>query len=86
MIGVRVSFLWLSETMASEKPNGHQRSLEEDVGPHLPSLRLVSQNHGCHGCSVPSLSIDSGTYSLEPCHVLESSEGDLMLYFVSVFS
>ncbi|XP_051755054.1 uncharacterized protein mrvi1 isoform X7 [Ctenopharyngodon idella] len=60
--------------MASEKPNGHQRSLEEDVGPHLPSLRLVSQNHGCHGCSVPSLSIDSGTYSLEPCHVLESSE------------
>ncbi|XP_048039356.1 inositol 1,4,5-triphosphate receptor associated 2-like [Megalobrama amblycephala] len=55
--------------MASEEPNGHQRSSEEDVGPHLPSLRLASQN-----CSIPSLSIDSGTYSLEPCHVLESGE------------
>ncbi|XP_067269500.1 uncharacterized protein mrvi1 isoform X2 [Pseudorasbora parva] len=60
--------------MASEKPNGHQGSLEEDVGAHLSSFRLVSQNHGCRGCSVPSLSVDSGTYSLEPCHVLESCE------------
>lgn len=64
--------------MASEKPTGRQGSLEEDFGPQLPSFRLVLQNHGYNGCSVPSLSIDSGTYSVEPCHLLESSEGDLM--------
>ncbi|XP_042582815.1 inositol 1,4,5-triphosphate receptor associated 2-like [Cyprinus carpio] len=60
--------------MASEKPTGHQGSLEEDFGPHLPSFRLVSQNHGCDGRGIPSLSVDSGTYSVEPCHLLESSE------------
>ncbi|XP_042617325.1 inositol 1,4,5-triphosphate receptor associated 2-like [Cyprinus carpio] len=61
--------------MDSEKPTGHQGSLEEDAGPHdLPSFSLVSQNQGCNGCSVPSLFIDSGTYSVEPCHLLESIE------------
>ncbi|KAK7175808.1 hypothetical protein R3I93_000157 [Phoxinus phoxinus] len=57
--------------MASEKPSGHQGSLEEDVVSHLSSLGLVSQSHAC---SIPSLSIDSGTHSLERCHMLESSD------------
>ncbi|CAM4531459.1 unnamed protein product [Leuciscus chuanchicus] len=57
--------------MASEKPNGQQGSLEEDVVSHLSSFRPVSQSHAS---SIPSLSIDSGTYSLERCHMLESSE------------
>lgn len=76
MICVRVSFLWLSEAMASEKPNGQQGSLEEDVVSRLSSFRPVPQSHAS---TVPSLSVDSGTYSLERCHMLESCEGDLML-------
>ncbi|XP_043099719.1 inositol 1,4,5-triphosphate receptor associated 2-like [Puntigrus tetrazona] len=60
--------------MASEKSTGRQGSLEGDFGPHLPSFRLVSQTYGCNACSIPSLSLDSGTYSVEPCHLLESSE------------
>ncbi|KAG1941294.1 hypothetical protein F2P79_016136 [Pimephales promelas] len=57
--------------MASEKPNGRPGSSEEDDVSHRSSFRIVSQSHAC---SVPSLSIDSGTYSLERCHMLENGE------------
>ncbi|XP_073715492.1 uncharacterized protein [Misgurnus anguillicaudatus] len=60
--------------MASEKWTECHSSLEDDCESHLPSSRLLSRNHGCHRRRAPSLSIDSGTFSVEPCQVFESSE------------
>ncbi|XP_073763609.1 inositol 1,4,5-triphosphate receptor associated 1 isoform X4 [Danio rerio] len=57
--------------MASANSAGHQSHLD-DVGPGISSF--VSCDHDCHECSVPSLSTDSGTYSVDPCHLLENSE------------
>ncbi|XP_065117480.1 inositol 1,4,5-triphosphate receptor associated 2 [Paramisgurnus dabryanus] len=63
--------------MASEKWTECHSSLEDDCESHLPSSRLLSRNYGCHRRRAPSLSIDSGTFSVEPCQAFESSEGEV---------
>lgn len=82
-----LSSVCLTVAMTSEKQAECHGSLEDDTESHRPSFRLTSRTHGCSGSRAPSLSIDSGTFSVEPCQVLESSEGNfqsspiLLLYY-----